>query len=313
MSSPTPTSIHLYSRHRFGLRQVRAFVCLANELHFGRTASHLFTSQPALSRMIHGLEDALGVQLLTRSTRKVVLTAAGEAFASECTLALAHLELATQAARATITENRGCLRMAYTDFATEGRLPLILEKFHETDSRVSVILEYMPTAAQHVSLLGGRIDVGFTTGELRAPNIHNVLLEEHEFVALLPEAHKLAGREGIRLTELAQENFVIGAEATFSSFRRLVFDLCHTAGFYPRVVQEVATSNGIFGLVAAGMGVTIYSASIRSLRRSGVVVKRLSDVSCKIPIFASYLADHRSDELRRFLSLVIDTKWPVVW
>src|SRR5512140_3003087 len=102
---------------RFGLRQVRAFVCIADELHFGHAANLLFTSQPALSRMIHSLEEALGVQLLTRTTRKVELTPAGEAFASECRLALTHFELATRAAQSAAPGKLGRLRMAYMDFA----------------------------------------------------------------------------------------------------------------------------------------------------------------------------------------------------
>src|SRR5262245_26941552 len=123
---------------RFGLRQVRAFVFLADELHFGRAASLLYTSQPALSRMIHSLEESLGVALLTRSTRKVMLTPAGEAFASECRLALSHLELAATAAQNAASGVKGRLRMAYMDFAIEGRVPQILEAFRVKVPGVSV-------------------------------------------------------------------------------------------------------------------------------------------------------------------------------
>jgi DNA-binding transcriptional LysR family regulator len=263
--------------------------------------------------MIHSLEESLGVSLLTRSTRKVALTPAGEAFASECRLALGHLELASNAAQNAASGVRARLRMAYMDFAIEGRVPQILEAFRVKVPGVPVALEYMPTATQQISLVEGRIDLGFMTGDFRAPTIKNVLVEQHEFVALLPEGHRFSNRDSLRLEELAREPFVIGMETTFSSFRAMVFDLCHTAGFYPNVVQEVSNSNGIFGLVAAGVGVTVYSGSARNVRRSGVLVKPLSDVQRKIPIFAACLADHPSPELRRFLELVIDTQWPVNW
>jgi DNA-binding transcriptional LysR family regulator len=302
-----------YSPPRFGLRQVRAFVCLADELHFGRAANLLFTSQPALSRMIHGLEQALDLKLLARSTRKVMLTPAGEVFASECRLALSHLELAANSAKSTASGMKSRLRMAYMDFAIEGRVPQILESFRTKVPNVSVALEYMPTSTQHLSLLEGRIDLGFMTGEFRAPKVQNVLVEQHEFVALLSEGHRFAARETVCLQDLALEPFVIGGEATFSSFRAMVFDLCHSAGFHPKVVQEVSSSIGIFGLVAAGAGVTIYSGSARSIRRSGLLVKAISNAERKIPIFATCLADHPSAELRRFLQLVIDAQWPVAW
>ncbi len=306
-------AISRYPFPRFGLRQIRAFVCLADELHFGHAANLLFTSQPALSRMIHGLEQALDLKLLARSTRKVALTPAGEVFASECRIALSHLELAANSAKSAASGASSRIRMAYTDFAIEGRVPQIVESFRKEVPKVSVTLEYMPTSAQQMSLLGGGIDLGFMTGEFRVPNVQNVLVEEHEFVALLPADHRFAARETVSLQDLTLEPFVIGGEATFSSFRALVFDLCHSAGFHPKVVQEVSSSIGIFGLVAAGAGVTIYSGSARSIRRSGLVVKAISNAKRKIPIFATCLADHPSVELRRFLQLVIDAQWPVAW
>ena len=299
---PIPTKRPL----RFELRQVRAFVCVADELHFGRAASRLCTSQPSLSRMIHNLEEAVGVALFVRSTRKVRLTPAGEAFAAECQIALAHLELAASAAQHAARRHEGRIHMAYMDFAIEGRVPQILEAFRAKVPGVSVELEYMPTAAQHDALIDGRIDLGFMTGEFKAHKIRNMLVEEHEFVVLLPESHRFAGRPSLRLAELTGEPFVIGSEDTFSSFRAMVFELCHSAGFAPKVIQEVSNSNGIFGLVAAGAGVTIYSGSARSIRRSGVVVKNLADVKRRIPIFAAWLDDHPSQALHGFLELLRD-------
>jgi DNA-binding transcriptional LysR family regulator len=135
-----------------------------------------------------------------------------------------------------------------------------------------------------------------------------MLVEEHEFVVLLPENHRFAARPSLRLPELASEPFVIGSEDTFSSFRALVFDLCHSAGFVPKVIQEVSNSNGIFGLVAAGAGVSIYSGSARSIQRKGLAVKPLLGVKQRIPIFAAWLADHPSQALHSFLDLMrVDT------
>lgn len=300
---PRPATPHLRPP-RFGLRQVQAFVCVADELHFGKAANKLFTSQPALSRMIHNLEKSVGLLLFTRTTRKVLLTAAGEAFAAECRLALSHLELAAIAARNAAEGRQDRLRLAYIDFAIDGRVPQLLRALRTQMPGVSVDLKYMPTTAQHIALLNGSIDVGFITGEFKAQNIRNVLVDQHEFVALLPEGHRLATRKSLRLTDLAREPFVIGSEDTFSSFRTMVFELCHSAGFFPNVVQEASSASGIFGLIAAGAGITIYSGSARNILRSGFVAKPLSDAQQKIPIFAASLADHPSQTLRRFLEIV---------
>jgi len=289
---------------RFDLRQLRAFLVVADQLHFSRAAEDLSMTQPAVSRMIRKVEDAVGASLFERSTRKVRLTAAGEAFAAECRLALNHLDLASQAAHNAAEGREGRLRVGYMDFAINGSLPSMLRSFREHASAVSMTLEYMPTTAQHVALLEGRIDIGFVVGALKAQKVSNLLVEEQQFVALVPERHRLASRPSVPLAELEGEPFVMGSEDAFASFRPLVFDLCHAAGFFPNIVQEASNSSGIFGLVAAGVGVSIYSDCVRSVRRAGTVVKALSNVATPIPIFATWVGNHAPVTLARFIDTV---------
>ena len=289
---------------KFDLRQARAFLFVADDLHFGRAAGRLFTTQPALSRTIRALEESIGVPLFERSTRRVRLTSAGEAFAAECRLALGHFELAETAARNAAEGREGRLRVGYMDFAINGRLPQILKAFRAKYPQVRVDLEYIPTAMQHFALLEGRIDIGFVIGEFKAQKIVNLLVDQDDFVVLLPEGHRLATLASIRLGDLSGEPFVLGSEDTFGSFRQLVFPLCHTAGFFPRIVQQASNTSGIFGMVAAGVGVTLYAGCARNFRRIGVVVRPLADVRETIPTFASWVADHPSEVLRRFKDML---------
>jgi DNA-binding transcriptional LysR family regulator len=284
----------------FDLRQVRAFLAVAESLHFGRAADRLAMTQPALSRTIRELEEAIGVPLFERSTRRVRLTSAGAAFAAECRIALGHLELAAKAAKGAARGEQGRLRVGYMDFAIKGRLPRILQAFRAAAPNVAVDLEYMPTAAQQVALLEGRIDIGFVIGAFQAHDVASVCVDEDDYVALLPEHHALAARASVKLADLEGEPFVIGTEETFSSFRPRVFELCRAAGFFPDIVQEASNSNGIFGLVAAGAGVTIYAGCARNTPRAGVAIKPLAGVRSRIPIHAAWLADHPSEALRRF-------------
>ena len=289
---------------KFDLRQARAFLFVADELHFGRAAARLFMTQPALSRTIRALEASVAVALFERSTRRVRLTPAGEAFAAECRLALGHFERAGAAARNAADGREGRLRVGYMDFAINGRLPQILKAFRSKYPQVMVDLEYIPTAMQHTALLEGRIDIGFVIGEFRAPSVRNTAVDRDDFVVLMPEGHRLASRASIRLADLADEPFVLGSEDTFSSFRQLVFPLCNAAGFYPRIVQQASNTSGIFGMVAAGVGVTLYAGCARNFRRTGVVVKPLADVREKIPTFAAWVSDNGSEVLSRFREFV---------
>ncbi|OOG57483.1 LysR family transcriptional regulator [Polaromonas sp. C04] len=290
---------------KFDVRQVRAFLVVAGELHFGRAAERLFTSQPALSRTIHALEDAVGVSLFERSTRRVRLTSAGEAFAAECSLALGHLERASTAALEAADGRAGRLRVGYMDFAINGRLPSLLQGFRAGFPRAVLDLEYNPSSKQRVALLEGRIDVGFVIGEFESQKVLNVLVDQNDYVALLPDTHPLASRRTLRLADLAEEPFVMGTEDAFSTFRRLFFPVCHTAGFFPNIVQLASNTSGIFGMVAAGVGVSVYAGCARNIGRVGVVVKPLVDVSDVIPTFAVWVADNPSEVLHGFRDFLV--------
>lgn len=285
---------------KFDLRQARAFLVLAEELHFGRAAQRLFVSQPALSRSIRDLEAAVGVSLLERSTRRVRLNAAGAAFEAECRLALGHLGRAVRSAQDAASGAEGRLRVAYMDFAINGRLPAILQAFRARHPRAIIDLQYMPTAQQQAALLEGRIDIGFIIGELESPKVVNLLVEQEDFVALLPEGHRLADANAVRVGDLSTEPFVVGDDSSFSAFRTRLFSLCHAAGFFPNIVQQASNTSGILGMVAAGVGVTLFGGSARNLRRAGVVVKPLADGRETIPTFAAWVADHPSPVLKRF-------------
>lgn len=305
MVSPEKAPLLFQRLPKFDLRQARAFLCVADELHFGRAAARLFTSQPALSRSIHALELAVGVPLFERTTRRVRLTAAGESFADECRVALAHLERATGAALDAAEGRAGRLRLAYMDFAINGRLPALLRDFRKQYPRNVLDLEYLPSAKQRTALLEGRIDIGVMIGEFESARVLNVLVDQDDLVALLPDGHRLATKRTLQLADLAREPFVMGNEDSFGSFRRLFFPLCHEAGFMPDVVQQASSTTGIFGMVAAGVGVSVYAGCARNIRRVGVAVRPLADVSTKVPVFAAWAAESSSEVLKRFTEFLV--------
>lgn len=298
MASDTP--LGELRRQQFDVRGVRAFLFVAEELHFGRAAARLFTSQPALSRTIHSLEEAVGVSLLERSTRRVRLTPAGEVFAAECRLALGHLERAAAGAQDAAGGRMGRIRIGYMDFAINGRLPWLLKGFRAKYPLDIVDLEYGPSARQKTAILEGRLDIGFVISQLESQKVRNVLVEENDYVALLPDLHPLSSRDNLRLSDLAEEPFVMGSEDSFSSFRGLLFPICHSVGYFPTIVQQASSTSGILGMVAAGVGVSVYAGCVRNLMREGVVVRPLVDVPDRIPTYAVWVDDHPSEVVRRF-------------
>lgn len=288
----------------FDVRAARAFLFVAEDLHFGRAAARLHTSQPALSRTIHALEATLGVALLERSTRRVGLTAAGEVFSAECRLALGHLERAATGAQDAAIGRVGRIRIGYMDFAIHGSLPWLLKGFRSKWPRDVMDLEYNPSVKQKTALLEGLIDVGFVIGKLDSPKVKNVLVDLNDYVALLPDTHPLAKKPTLRLADMANEQFVLGSDDTFSSFRSLLFSVCHSLGFFPNIAQEASSTGGILGMVAAGVGVSVFAGCARNWTRDGVVVKPLVDVTDYIPTYAIWVSDNPSEVLKRFGNFV---------
>src|SRR5687768_6515598 len=130
------------------LDQVRAFVAVAEELHFGRAADRLNMTQPPLSRQIQKLERAVGVSLLQRDNRRVVLTDAGAAFLEEARRMLTIAETAGDRARRIESGAAGTLGLGFTAVSAIGMLGALLRQLSDHLPDVDVILHERVTAGQ---------------------------------------------------------------------------------------------------------------------------------------------------------------------
>lgn len=291
---------------RFDLRQVRAFLAVANTLHFKQAAEVLCITQPALSRLIKGLEESIGAELFSRTTRQVALTVAGQLFLDECQQAITHLERATHLAQQAAKGDIGHLSIAYNDFSINGVLPSILEIFKERYPDISVDLVYMPSHTQHKALLDHEIDVGFLIGPLDIEGIETFRAALERIVVILPRRHPLAEREQLGIQELADEKFILGTETGWREFRQYIFDICFKAGFTPQVVQEASTSSGIFGLVAANMGVSLYSDCINRFQRDDIAVVPLDHDDYTVETIAAWSQAYSTPSFQLFHALLND-------
>lgn len=283
------------------LRHLRAFAVLGRELHFRRASDSLRVAQPALTKTIQQLEEHVGTSLLVRSTRRVELTEAGRVFLAETADVVAQIDGAVDRARKAATGVRGELRVAYTDFAINGALPHFLRAFNEAHPDIYLDLIFMPTIHQHEAILRHSVDVGFLYGISNQQQIEGLLFDENEYVAILPADHPLAEREQLALSDLQREKFVFGTGESWMIFRNQVFSECRARGFLPEVSLEATSSDGIFGLVIAGAGVAIYSSAIGNMPRQGLAIRKLVDVSAKLPITTVWERGNGSTELSVFL------------
>src|SRR6266550_2721764 len=143
------------------LRQIRSFLCIAETLHFGRTAELIHLSQPALSLQIRALEEEVGVRLFERNRRKTTLTAAGFAFRDDAAAAVSQLDQAIRRARLAGEGKLGLLRIGFISTAGTEIVPNMFGQFRELNHEVEFSLRAIPTADQVKMLEGGSLDIGF--------------------------------------------------------------------------------------------------------------------------------------------------------
>lgn len=260
----------------FTFRQLRYFLVLAEELHFGRAARRLHISQPPLSASLRQLEDSLEVQLLDRSSKSVRLTPAGALFAARVSAALGQLDEAREVTREAAGGTMGTLRIGFVPSMIFRGLPQMLKGFTQRHPHIALELQELNSARQIARLAGsdrdGRaIDVGFIHAcPLPAGMMEQVILNER-FVCCVSHEHRLAGRRRIALKELRGERVLVFSRTYAAHYHDRIVGLLRASGAEPDLSHEVSHWLTVMSLVSQGFGVSLVP---HCLTRSG-----LADVS----------------------------------
>jgi DNA-binding transcriptional LysR family regulator len=257
------------------LRQLRYFVAVAEERHFGRAAKRLRLSQPPLSAQIKGLEEELGVKLFQRSTRQVALTDAGRTFLERAEGILEAIEEAKEAAKGADEGVRGRLEVGFISSATLGLLPPAIRLFRERFGGVEIELRELTSAQQIDALYAGEIRVGLVRLPLRAPGLRFEPLQEESFLVALPSGHPLEALECVPLEAMVDQPLIFFTRQLMPSLHAQIVELFQRVGAFPNVVQHAVHLQTIVGLVASDVGLAILPEPAERLSREGVVYRSL--------------------------------------
>jgi DNA-binding transcriptional LysR family regulator len=257
------------------LRQLRYFVAVAEERHFGRAAKRLRLSQPPLSAQIKGLEEELGVKLFQRSTRQVALTDAGRTFLERAEGILEAVEEAKEAAKGADEGVRGRLEIGFISSATLGLLPPAIRLFRERFEGVEIELRELTSAQQIDALYAGEIRVGLVRLPLRAPGLRFEPLQEESFLVALPSGHPLEALESVPLEAMVDQPLIFFSRQLMPSLHAQIVELFQRVGAFPNVVQHAVHLQTIVGLVASDVGLAILPEPAERLSREGVVYRSL--------------------------------------
>jgi DNA-binding transcriptional LysR family regulator len=257
------------------LRQLRYFLAVADELHFGRAAEKLHMSQPPLTVQIRRLEKELGAALFDRSTRKVSLTPVGEAFQKRVRAVLVDLDDAVAEVHDVGSGRRGRLRVGFVSSASYTVIPEAVRRFRELQPRVDLVLRPLTSGEQVEGLLEGELDLGLIRDPEPAPGLALDSLLTEDLVAVLPERHHLASQRSVSPDDLAGEGMILFPYRLMPGFVSQVLRI-FKPGRIPHVVQQAIHQETVVGLVAAGLGISILPESISRVQTAGVALRPIS-------------------------------------
>lgn len=287
------------------LRHLRYFAAVAETCHFGRAAERLHMAQPALSQAIRQLEAELGAVLLTRTTRQVSLTPAGEFLYDEARRLLRQIDDAVTGVRRVADGRKGLVRVGFTGTAAFTQLPRFARALQQHLPEVALDVHAdMLTPAQSSGLRDGSLDLAVLRPPVTGGGLEVRTIEVEPLVLALPADHRLVAEPVISLADLATEDFVIYSGKN-SAVNEAVLRACREAGFTPRREHEAAGTAVLLPLVAAGLGIAVVPGSVRAVPLAGVIFRELTDAG-SIELALAWRRDDPSALVRSVLAALED-------
>ncbi|MFJ1929349.1 MULTISPECIES: LysR substrate-binding domain-containing protein [unclassified Streptomyces] len=281
----------------FTLQQLRGFVAVAEELHYGRAARRLNLTQPPLTRQIQALERMLGVRLFDRPGRGVRLTAAGGVFLEHARRVLALLEVAPEATRRAAEGTTGTLRLAFTAIGAYAVLADFLALVGRRTPGVTAELTELVSPAQFEALANLDIDLGLVRPPI-PEGFESMLVHSEDLVLAVPVSHPLASGDGpVSLADVTADYIGYSPEGS-----RYLHDICAAMiGVNRYAVSRLASQvPTMLALVRAGLGCALIPRSITAMRVEGVRYRELDAADAhSVTLHACWSPDNPNPALRR--------------
>lgn len=286
-----------------GIESVQTFLVLAQELNFRRAAERLNLDQSALTRRIQKLEQALGFRLLDRTTRDVALTQAGRQFHEDNADLMRRYDNSVLSARRIAEGKSGVLRLAYMAFAATELMPSAVARFRRAHPHVETRLQYIRTQGQKIALANDEIDVGYMIGPFDHPDIRSLQLSSEPLYVVTPRSHPLLQRARIEPHDLADQDIILGDLREWEEYRWRLNDMFSAEGIALRVTLEASNTLALLGLVAAGLGVTIFPESLLGFLGRHVEVRQIMHPAFRSNTILAWRRGNLSPQLKSFLAL----------
>jgi LysR family carnitine catabolism transcriptional activator len=262
------------------IKQLQAFIHVAQSQNFAQAAHKMHLSQPALSSAIKKCEEQLGGALFLRTTRQVTLTQEGRLFLPKALRLLQNYQEVIHDTQAIFEKQHGSLHIACIPSFAEARLIDLITPFVETYPALTIKVEDVVVEQVMESVLHDRAEIGI----MFAPTYHEDVLFHplftDDFMLVMPPSHRFAQRENVHLSEIDGEAFV--SMNQHANLRIFIDDILQDEQVHVRYVAEASQIATMANFVKAGLGMAILpSLSKTHLLRLGLVCKPLAHPSLK--------------------------------
>lgn len=289
------------------INQLRCFIAVGKELHFGRAAQKMEMMPASLSRFIRLLEEDLGVRLLNRSTRNVSLTAEGALFFDDASKLIDQFDALAKRFKVGLKDERRTLRIGAIDSAARGLVPALLNLFVPLHPHSDIHIIEDKTINLIPKLKSGWLDMIF----IREPQSIDASLAvrfitRESCVLAVPIQHVLADRERVAVADFQHEAMIIPDRRTRPHSHDLTMSLFKLAGFTPHIAQFAEEKQTILSLVAAGLGLAVVPASYRTMNSDSVsyIALDLPEQIKGLPLSIAWQKGNEDRFLREMLRLL---------
>jgi LysR family hydrogen peroxide-inducible transcriptional activator len=237
------------------LRDLSYLVALAEHRHFGRAAEASFVSQPTLSTQIRKLEDELGVALVERTPRKVLLTETGREIARRARGVLSQVDEIKSIAQRTRDPESGTIRLGIFPTLGPYLLPHVIPHLRQRFPRLELLLREEKTEQILSMLREGTLDAGILALPMHDESLHVEFLFEEPFVLAVPDNHPLAGRQCLKMEDLSDQNLLLLEDG--HCLRDQALEVCHLAGAGEKTGFRATSLETLRQMVSANVGITL--------------------------------------------------------
>ncbi|MCB1353441.1 MAG: LysR family transcriptional regulator [Rhodobacteraceae bacterium] len=284
-------------------KQLKYFMALAEELHFGRAAERLGIAQPPLSRQIKQFEEELQAVLFDRGRSAITLTQAGERLRLRGQTILDLIEDTRLEVRRIGQGAEGRLRIGFVGSSTYGILPNIIKSFRANFPQIALSLIPMNNAQLHRKLVAREIDVAVARPALVDAELAKLKLRDEPLILAAPDTIDTGMRKTVSLATLADQNFILYPEYPRPSYADFVLSCCERQGVEVRKRVFTMDLQTALSLVAIGEGIAIVPESVGSATRNGIRYLPFDPALGTTELSLNYRLDERGVHVRTFVEI----------